>query len=515
MPDTKRLLIVCGLLLVLPAFPPGSTAERAIRTGDVQVNQDTSGNDQFETTLAVNPNDPLHLVAAWMERVPGSGYLNHGWSRDGGLTWQSRRLDNGFVRNFDPVLAADGQGIFYLADLAVVVAPNGVITEEHFVIYKSTDGGETFSPTAELPVFYFADKPWLTVDPATDTLYLVWADFFTSLFEFDVLFAKSTDRGATFSPPVQVSTPGANGNGAYVTVGPAGEIYVTWTDTERKIFLNRSLDGGATWLRNAVMVQPSIREAGNVLNGAVFNPLLPLSTVDRTPGPHRGRIYVAWPERRLGDPDIFLSFSDDRGDRWSRPVRVNDDAAGNGADQFLPWVIVDDAGAVQVTFLDTREDPSDTRYAPYLATSTDGGRTFGPNIRISDGLHPATERGWVGDYNQSISVAGRLHPLWSDARSGDLDIFTRSLDLADFDEDGVLNDGDLDGQYADNRCTGGQTQGCDDNCPGAANARQRDADGDRVGDACDNCPSTPNTDQWDFNRDGLGDACDPAASSLP
>jgi hypothetical protein len=518
MPHTKPLLVVCGLLLVLPAFPPGSTAERAIRTGDVLVNQDASGHDQFETTVAVNPNDPLHLVAAWMERVPGSGrFLNHGWSRDGGLTWQSRRLDNGFVRNFDPVLAADGQGIFYLADLASVVAPNGAITEEHFVIYKSTDGGETFSPTAELPVFYFEDKPWMTVDPATDSIYLVWADFVTPIgqFGFDMLFAKSTDHGATFSAPVQISGPSSHGSGSFVSVGPDGEVYVTWTDQERRIFFDRSLDGGGTWLARDVMVYGGVRHAWYALNGSVTNPLLTFNAVDRTRGPHRGRIYVAWDEAPQGDPDVLLSFSDDRGDTWSRPVRVNDDAPGNGADQFLPFVNVDDAGAVHVTFLDDREDSTNSTYAPYLATSTDGGRTFGPNVRVSEGLFPATLYGFAGDYNQAVVSAGRLHPLWSDARSGDMDIFTRSVNLADFDEDGVLNDGDLDGQYADNRCTGGQTQGCDDNCPGAANARQRDADGDRVGDACDNCPSTPNADQWDFDRDGLGNACDPAASSLP
>ena len=95
-----------------------------------------------------------------------------------------------------------------------------------------------------------------------------------------------------------------------------------------------------------------------------------------------------------------------------------------------------------------------------------------------------------------------------DARNGDLDVFTRDLDLTDYDDDGVLNDGDLDGQYADHRCTGGATGLCDDNCPGTTNPSQADTDGDLVGDACDNCPTVPNTNQYDADRDGLGDACD-------
>ena len=122
---------------------------------------------------------------------------------------------------------------------------------------------------------------------------------------------------------------------------------------------------------------------------------------------------------------------------------------------------------------------------------------------------PATGPDSLFDYNGAAVGGGRIHPIWPDARFGDLDIFSRSVDLADYDEDGVLNDGDLDGQYADHRCTGGKNRACDDNCPWTPNPDQGDRDKDRVGDACDNCPRTPNPNQYDTDRDGIGDACDP------
>ena len=78
----------------------------------------------------------------------------------------------------------------------------------------------------------------------------------------------------------------------------------------------------------------------------------------------------------------------------------------------------------------------------------------------------------------------------------------------DDDNDGIPDDGDDSGIEGDHPCAGGNTAGCDDNCPRTANAQQEDTDGDRVGDGCDNCPSVANQNQANNDGDSEGDLCD-------
>jgi hypothetical protein len=83
----------------------------------------------------------------------------------------------------------------------------------------------------------------------------------------DVMFAKSTDGGLTFSPPRRINDDAANAQKWHwfgtVAVAPNGRIDVVWLDTrnaanntDSQLFYSYSTDGGDTWSANVAVSNP-------------------------------------------------------------------------------------------------------------------------------------------------------------------------------------------------------------------------------------------------------------------
>src|SRR2546430_13542475 len=88
-----------------------------------------------------------------------------------------------------------------------------------------------------------------TASPFRDSVYAAWDAATGGSPGGGVRFARSVDRGATFTV-VRVDDPRGQGRaiGAVTFVGPNGEVYVAWNDyAANTIAFNRSMDGGVTW----------------------------------------------------------------------------------------------------------------------------------------------------------------------------------------------------------------------------------------------------------------------------
>jgi hypothetical protein len=395
------------------------------------------GGDPEEVTIAINPANPDNIIA-------GANLRYVFCSFDGGKTWTQNVLPNGTFG--DPCIIFDDKGRAYYAHLSS--------TWEAITLRYSDDGGKTWPHTVKLygpssdsakPGSYFnsslQDKEWLCADMTTSPyhgyVYASWTDFtrYGSARSEDssvIVFSRSTNRGETFEKFVRVSDMAGDAldddntmEGAVPAVGPAGEVYIGWSGPAG-LYFDRSFDGGVTWEKDKIITSTPGGWAFDISGISRCNGL-PITCCDISNSAHRGTVYINWIDHRNGDPDVFIIKSTDKGMNWSAPIRVNNDAIGNGRAQFLTWMSVDPkTGEIAIVFYDRRNRGGDTTDV-YLAQSTDGGATF-TNTCISTEPFLPTADVFFGDYNGISAYDGRIRPVWTWLQDYVLNTFTALID---------------------------------------------------------------------------------------
>src|SRR5215471_17730144 len=278
---------------------------------------------QSETFITINPSRPKALAAGSNEvfRLPMRGYF----SSDGGANWGGVDLPlppaigtNGIDFGSDPSLAFDTRGNLFYGYIVVFFGNGSGVNGSEMAVARSTDGGQTY-PNVSFFSFeggsnHFNDKPMITTDtnlnsPRRDNVYIAWDAAVGGSTGGGIRVGASTDHGATFTV-TRADDPSGPGKsiGASPAVGPNGELYVSWNDYKANVIaFNRSFDGGLTWDTQRMISSKSIpfdiAIPAESFRGALVYPSM---DVDRSNGPHRGRIYCSWIDQTSSGTDIFL-----------------------------------------------------------------------------------------------------------------------------------------------------------------------------------------------------------------
>jgi hypothetical protein len=150
------------------------------------------------------------------------------------------------------------------------------------------------------------------------------------------------------------------------------------------------------------------------------------------------------------DVDIKASNSTNGGQTWSPPIRVNNDAIGNGKQQDMVWAAYNQQGAIAAVWRDRRNDSGagfwNVGYDFYYAISNDNGATFGVNQLMSNQFIPFDSilAGDGNDFLSAVYSGDTLYTVWGDTRSGRLNIwFSKTIASSNSTvEVNVLNDSD-------------------------------------------------------------------------
>jgi hypothetical protein len=383
-----------------------------------------------EPSIFINPETPDHLVA-------GANITEYFSSTDGGLSWQEGSLSSSFGVYGDPCVQVDTAGTYYFFHLSNPSFGNWI---DRIVCQKSTDGGLTWSDGTYMGLngTKAQDKPWATIDPKTNNIYVCWTQFdvygvSNPADSSIILFSKSTDEGATWSQPKRINRVAGDCvdsdntvEGAVPAVGPNGEIYVSWAGPLGLVF-NRSLDQGETWMDTNVFISDIPGGWDYTIPGIYRTNGLPVTCCDLSQGPYRGNLYVNWSDQRNGltDTDIWFAKSNDGGITWSTRKRVNDDPPGK--QQFFSWMTVDQrTGYIYFVFYDRRAY-TNTSTDVYMVVSRDGGESF-QNFKVSESPFSPTSSLFFGDYTNVSAYNGVIRPIWTRLENGQLSVWTAIVD---------------------------------------------------------------------------------------
>ena len=396
-----------------------ATPQQPVATVGTNINLSQGLGNQFEGSVAIDPADPQRMFVLGRDET---GNLIGARSSGGGATWTHAKMGTSQF-SADRLPAAwgntsvtfDGFGNLFVVYL-------GPIPQTYATFALSTDGGVTFSHQAALA--NLTDQPVVAAGDGT-----VWVTYNRGGVNV-VTGAAVTGLGVmgAFGAPEVV--PGANA-GAFgdMAVGPAGQVMVAFgpLGASGDVLVSVDPDGlGPAGFSTAAAA------AHTNVGGFTDIPVAPNWGIDseahlawdKSTGPHRGRVSLAYLDSPIGDPantSLYVKHSDDAGNTWSTAVRVDDD--GTDASHVMPGFAVDQTtGALAATWYDTRNDPSRATTQYFGAVSFDGGTTWSANFQISAGVSnqagatpPAPIRDTdYGDYTGLAFDAGVMVPVWAD-----------------------------------------------------------------------------------------------------
>ena len=224
-----------------------------------------------------------------------------------------------------------------------------------------------------------------------DSVHVVWHDNRDG--NYEIYYKRSTDGGSSWGADTRLTN--NSFYSGYSSVSVSGQVvHVIWLDDRdgnTEIYYKRSINGGSSWEADT-----------RLTNSSLLSEYPSVSVSGQT-------AHVVWVDSRDGNSEIYYKRSTDGGSSWGADTRLTN----NSSLSEDPCVSVS-GQVIHIVFYDNR----DGNYEIYYKRSTDGGSSWGADMRLTNNA--------LISGRPSVSISGQfVHVLWHDNRDGNYEIYNK------------------------------------------------------------------------------------------
>jgi len=346
-----------------------STNNGATWTAPAALNTNAATDSGSDMRPQVTTDGAGHWVAVWDSNDTLGGTIGTdpdilvARSTDNGVTWTAPAALNTDAAtdgwgDWCPEVATDGAGHWVAVWWSFARFGGNPLGDWDIVVARSTDNGATWTAPAALNTNAGSDSgddeyPQVATDGGSNWV-AVWYSTDdlggTIGTDWDTLVARSTDNGATWTAPVALNTNATTDSGtdrqSQVATDGGGNWMAVWESnddlggtigTDYDILVARSTNNGATWTAPAALNTNAATDSGS--------DMAPQVTTDGG-----GNWVAVWCSTDSlggtigGDVDILVARSTNTGATWTAPAALNSNAATDSGNDYNPQAATDGGG---------------------------------------------------------------------------------------------------------------------------------------------------------------------------